>query len=447
MTIDKPTEALSTEKRALLALKTVRAKLEALEQAKNEPIAIVGMGCRFPGGANTPESFWEVLYHRIDTVTEVPKDRWDVDTYYEPVLENLLPGQTYCRSGSFLEAVDQFDAHFFGISPREAIMMDPQQRLLLEVSWEALEYANLPPSQLMGSNSGVFVGIETQDYFHLTTDPLEQGNLYTSTGGAMSVAAGRLAYILGLHGPTLSVDTSCSASLVAVHLACQSLRLGECELALAGGVSLTLTPHLLVLSAQLRGLAPDGRCKTFDAAANGTAIGEGCGMIVLKRLSDAQADGDNIIGLIRGSAINHDGRSSGLSVPNGTAQKKVIRQAIENAQIDPSLISYIEAHGTGTSLGDPIEIEALGAVFNQRSQPLIVGSAKSQIGHLMSAAGIAGLFKVLLAFQHETIPPQSHFQTPNPAMPWQTLPIEVPTDKICVPADSSFNLKVWCCII
>ncbi len=306
-------------------------------------------------------------------------------------------------------------------------MMDPQQRLVLEVSWEALERAGCAPARLLGSRTGVFVGMATQDYFQVTSNPLEQSDMYTATGNYMSVAAGRLSYILGLNGPALTVDTACSSSLVAVHLACQSLRLGECDLALAGGVALLITPHLTIHMAQARALAPDGRCKTFDAAADGYGQGEGCGMIVLKRYSDAVRDGDPIIALIRGSAINHDGRSSGLTVPSGVAQREVIQQALDNGAVDPALVSYVEAHGTGTALGDPIEVEALGAVFKDRAQPLLLGSAKTNVGHLDSAAGIAGLIKTVLSLQHQQIPPHLHIETPNPIIPWDRLPVDVVT--------------------
>ncbi|MCB0107606.1 MAG: polyketide synthase, partial [Caldilineaceae bacterium] len=363
-----PTE-LSPTKKALLALKQLQSKLDAVERAKTEPIAIIGMGCRFPGAADTPEKFWTLLHEGVSAIAEVPADRWSLDAYYDPNVTTPARAKMYVRRGHFLPQVDQFDPQFFGISPRETIMLDPQQRLLLEVCWETLERAALAPANLVDSNTGVFVGIMNQDYVHLTANPLTTSDMYTSTGYYPSVAAGRLAYVLGLQGPTLTVDTACSSSLATVHLAVMSLRAGECDLALAGGVNLIITPHGTVFGCLDHSLAPDGRSKTFDAAADGYGRGEGCGMIALKRLSDAERDGDNIVALIRGSAVNNDGRSSGLTVPNGIAQQKVIRQALENGGVDAADISYIEAHGTGTSLGDPIEVESLAAVFGAREQP------------------------------------------------------------------------------
>ncbi|OAD24132.1 beta-ketoacyl synthase [Candidatus Thiomargarita nelsonii] len=328
--------------------------------------------------------------------------------------------------------MDSFDAHFFGISPREAMSMDPQQRLLLEVSWNALENANLVPAQLSGSSTGVFVGISSMEYGALsllTGDP-DRIDAYYGTGGSLGVAAGRLSYVLGLTGPSLIVDTACSSSLVTTHLACQSLRLDECDLALVGGVNLIYGPETYINFSKARMLSPDGRCKTFDAAADGYGRGEGCGVIVLKRLSDAQRDGNNILAQIRGSAVNQDGPSGGLTVPNGPSQEKVIRQALDRSGIKPGQVSYIEAHGTGTVLGDPIEVNSLNNVFgsaHSRENPLIVGSVKSNIGHLESAAGIAGLIKVVLSLQHKEIPPHLHFKQPNPQIDWEEIPIVVPT--------------------
>lgn len=421
-----PTE-LSPTKKALLALKQMQSKLDAIELAKTEPIAIIGMGCRFPGGADTPEQFWTLLHEGISAAAEVPADRWPLDAYYDSNMKQPARAKMYVRRGHFLSQVDQFDPQFFGISPREAVMMDPQQRLLLEVCWETLERAALAPANLVDSNTGVFVGIMNQDYLHIAAHPLQISDMYTATGSLLSVAAGRLAYILGLQGPALTVDTACSSSLVTVHLAAMSLRLGECDLALAGGVNLMVAPHSTVFSCLDHSLAPDGRSKTFDAAADGYGRGEGCGMVALKRLSDAMRDGDNIVALIRGSAVNHDGKSSGLTVPNGIAQQKVIRQALKNSKVNATDVSYIEAHGTGTSLGDPIEVESLAAVFGPREQPLLMGSVKTNIGHLESGAGIAGLFKVVLALQHQEIPPHLHLETPNPLIPWDEISIAVPT--------------------
>ncbi len=421
-------KSLSPTKRALLALKEMQAKLEASERLKTEPIAIIGLGCRFPGGSNDPEAFWQLLHNGVDAITEVPRDRWDIDAYYDP--DPNASGKMYVRNAGFVDQVDQFDPQFFGIAPREAVNMDPQQRLLLEVSWEALEHAGLAPDKLVGSQTGVFVGIMNLDYFQLATDP-NLVDAHTATGSAFSVTSGRLSYTLGLQGPSMAIDTACSSSLVSVHLACQSLRTRDCNLALAAGVNLILTPVVTINECRARMLASDGRCKTFDAAADGFARGEGCGVVVLKRLSDAMADGDNILALIRGSAVNQDGRSGGLTVPNGPAQQAVIRAALVSAGVEPGQVSYVEAHGTGTSLGDPIELRALGAVLGQGRSPaqkLIVGSVKTNMGHLEAAAGVAGLIKVVLALQHQEIPPHLHLKNPNPLIPWAELPVKIPTE-------------------
>lgn len=427
---------LSSVKRALVEIKQMRARLDAQEQARREPVAIVGMGCRFPGGAVDPESFWQLLNAGVDAVSEIPAERWDVGAFYSA--EPEAPGKMYTRWGAFLADVDRFDPQFFGISPREAQTMDPQQRLLLEVSWEALESAALRPDRLSGSQSGVFVGIMNSDYLHLQRKLGSAGDIdaYTVTGSLFSVAAGRLSYALGLQGPNVSVDTACSSSLVAIHLACQSLRGGECDLALAGGVNLILLPEPLIERCKARMLSFDGRCKTFDAAADGYVAGEGCGMLVLKRLSDALAGGDRIFALIRGSSVNHDGPSSGLTVPNGPAQQALLRRALANAGIEPAEIGYVEAHGTGTFLGDPIEVNALNAVFGQRrpDRRLAIGSVKTNIGHLESAAGVAGVIKTVLALQHEELPPHLHFKHPNPHIAWGEMAVTVPTERTPWPA-------------
>lgn len=421
----KDYRALMTK--ALIELKKTKNKLRTLEGAKSEPIAIIGMGCRFPGGAETPASFWQLLNQGVDAIGEVPASRWDIDAYYDP--EPGTPGKMYTRHGGFLSQVDGFDAQFFGISPREATSLDPQQRLLLEVSWEALEDAHLVPSQLSETASGVFLGVCLNDYSRLLSAEPERIDAYVGTGTSPSAVAGRLSYFLGLQGPSLVVDTACSSSLVSVHLACQSLRAKECDLALAGGVNLLLSPEGTINFCQARMMAPDGRCKTFDASADGYTRGEGCGMIVLKRLSDAIDDGDTILALIRGAAVNHDGPSGGLTVPNGLSQQAVIRHALKNAHVKAAEVSYIESHGTGTSLGDPIEIEALGAVYGQkREQPLIVGSVKTNIGHLEGAAGIAGIIKVVLSLQNHAIPAHLNFSEPNPHIPWHELAVNVPTE-------------------
>ncbi|MCB9100063.1 MAG: amino acid adenylation domain-containing protein [Anaerolineales bacterium] len=398
---------------------------------KEEPIAIVGMSCRFPG-ANSLQEFWQLLRDGVDAITEVPAERWDIAAYYDP--EPGLPGKMYTRWGGFLTNVDQFDPQFFGISPREAISMDPQQRLLLEVSWEALEHAGHAPASLNGSRTGVFVGIGNYDYAQLQVklaDPARVSS-YSGSGSSLSVAAGRLSYILGLQGPSMAVDTACSSSLVALHLACQSLRAGECDEALAGGVNLILSPEATLSLSQARMMAADGRCKTFDAAADGFVRSEGCGVVVLKRLSEAVADGDNVLAVIRGTAINQDGRSQGLTAPNGLAQEAVIRQALANAGVEAKQVSYIEAHGTGTPLGDPIEVGALGSVYGAErndQEKLVVGSVKTNVGHMETAAGVGGLIKVVLAMQNEMIPPHLYSQQPNPYIPWDELPIEIATGR------------------
>jgi acyl transferase domain-containing protein/pimeloyl-ACP methyl ester carboxylesterase/aryl carrier-like protein len=421
---------LAAKQRLALTLKAMQAKIDALERGRNEPIAVVGIGCRFPGQSNTPDRFWQLLREGRDAITEVPASRWDAGVWYDPDPET--PGKMYTRWGGFLDGVDCFDAGFFGISPREAISLDPQQRLLLEVAWEALEHAGIPADRLAGTGAGVFAGISGNDYAQLGMRFSNPALLdaYSGTGSIDSVAAGRVSYILGLQGPNFPVDTACSSSLLAVHLACQSLRAGECRLALAGGVNLTLQPVATVYFCKMRALSPDGRCKTFDASANGYVRGEGCGVIVLKRLSDAVAEGDRILGVIRGSAVNHDGRSNGLTAPNGAAQEAVIKQAIKNANLLPADVGYIEAHGTGTSLGDPIEVQALAAAYGQgraSDRPLMLGSVKTNIGHLEAAAGVAGLIKALLVVQQGHVPPHLHLRQPNPYIPWNALPVSVPT--------------------
>ncbi|NES40468.1 type I polyketide synthase [Moorena sp. SIO2C4] len=421
-------EQLSLSKQMFLALKQAEAKLEMMELAKSEPIAIIGIGCRFPGNANTPESFWQLLANGEDGVREIPPERWNPDYFYHP--DPDTPGKMYIRHASLVDQVDQFEPEFFGISPREAHSLDPQQRFLLEVTWEALERAGINPQQLENTHTGVFLGMGQNDYADLGFNQLENISPYDATGNGFCFAAGRLSYFLGLQGPSLAIDTACSASLVAIHEACHSLRRGESNLALAGGVQLILSPHVTTALSKLKALSPDGRCKTFDAAADGYGRGEGCGMVVLKRLSDALKDGDQIWAVIRGSAVNHDGPSSGLTVPNKLAQEQLIQQALKAAKIEPSQVGYVEAHGTGTSLGDPMEVRALGTVFEEghnQEHPLRIGSVKTNIGHLEAAAGIAGLIKVVLQLQHQKIAPSLNFKHPNPYIDWGNIPIEVPT--------------------
>ncbi len=417
---------LSPIKQALLEIRDLRRQLDEVRSAGREPIAVVGMAVRFPCAEQGLESFWKLLSEGRDAVEERLAERWDPGQYYSP--GSNLPGRANTLRAGLLRDIDGFDAEFFGISPKEAEQLDPQQRILLEVTWGALENAGIPIERLHGSSTGVFLGISNSDYARLLFDEPAQIDHYASSGSALSVAAGRLSYVLGLHGPALSIDTACSSSLAAVHLAVESLRRRECGLALAAGVNLILTPHIHVNFSRAGMLAPDGKCKTFDAAADGYVRSEGCATVVLKRLRDAEADGDRIFAVVRGSALNHDGRSSGLTVPNANAQQAVIRAALDNAGLDPGRIGYIEAHGTGTSLGDPIEIGALDAVFGTgRPQPLLVGSVKTNLGHLEAAAGLAGFVKAGLSLQHEQIPPHLHFNVRNPLIEWERMQLAVPT--------------------
>ena len=421
--------------RLTLVAAELNSNLERLKRQASEPLAIIGMGCRFPGGANDPESFWRLMTEAREAITEVPPDRWDIDAFYDPNPD--APGKMSTRRGGFLSGIDQFDPEFFGISPREAAGMDPQQRLLLEVAWEALEHAGQSADLLEGSRTGVFAGLCNTDYYLMR---YESGpgsiDAYVATGNAHSVAAGRISYLLGLQGPSIAVDTACSSSLVAVHLACQSLRLGECSMALAGGVNLILSPDITVTLSKSHMMSPDGRCKAFDASADGFVRAEGCGLVVLKRLSDAVAAGNRILAVIRGTASNQDGKSSGLTAPNGPSQVAVIQQALANAGLKPSDVDFIEAHGTGTSLGDPIEARALADVFGPGRAAdcaLQIGSVKTNIGHAESAAGIAGLIKTVLALQYGRIPANLHFKKLNPHIDWNGLAIHVPT------AETSWN--------
>ena len=392
-----------------------------------EPIAIIGIGCRFPG-ADNPEAFWQLMQAGVDAIADVPPGRWDIDNFYDPT-----PGtakKMYSRQGGFLKNVDQFDPQFFRISPLEANYLDPQQRLLLEVAWEALENAAIVPETLVGSKSGVFIGISDVDYHRLAYQSPPNLTAYVGTGNSTSIAANRLSYVFDLRGPSLALDTACSSSLVAVHLACQSLQNQESNLCLVGGVNLILSPETTIVFSQARMMAPDSRCKTFDASADGYVRSEGCGMVVLKRLRDAIEDGDRVLAVIKGSAVNQDGLSNGLTAPNGPAQQAVIRQALENAQVEPAQISYIEAHGTGTELGDPIEVKSLKAVLGEKrslDQTCWLGSVKTNIGHLEAAAGMAGLIKVVLCLQHQEIPPNLHFKTLNPYISLAETPFAIPT--------------------
>jgi acyl transferase domain-containing protein/NAD(P)-dependent dehydrogenase (short-subunit alcohol dehydrogenase family)/acyl carrier protein len=394
----------------LQQIREANAQLRAVRRARSEPIAIIGMACRFPGGADTPAAFWDLLVAGRDAIREVPPDRWDIDAYYDP--DPQAPGRMASRWGGFLERIDGFDAGFFEMSPREAMRLDPQQRLMLELAHEALDDAGIPLDTLRGSQTGVFAGIYNTDYQTLQ-DPLH-ADVYAGTGTSNSMAAGRLSYLLDLQGPSMAVDTACSSSLVALHLACNSLRAGECDLAIVGGVNVIAAPEPMVVMSKLMALSPDGRCRSFDAGANGYVRAEGGGVIVLRRLGDAEVASDHVQALVRGSAVNHDGRSAGLTAPNPASQEKVIWTALARAGIGPAQVGYVETHGTGTPLGDPIEIAALSSVFSGSGGRCALGAVKTNVGHLEAAAGMAGLVKAVLALQHGEIPANIHFQRLNP---------------------------------
>ena len=419
--------SLSPAQLQLLALE-LQSQLDRLQAERQGPIAIVGMGCRFPG-ADGPDEFWQLVSQGTDAVGDIPGDRWIAKDYFNPDPDAV--GTMATRWGGFLERIDHFDAEFFGISPREACGMDPQQRLLLEVTWQALEDAGIAPDRLRGTRTGVFVGVCSGDYFQLSVARgYETFDTYLATGGAHSIVSGRLSYVLGLEGPAVSIDTACSSSLVAVHHATRSLRSGECRTAIAGGVNAILWPGSSIALSRGRMMASDGRCKAFDARADGFVRGEGCGVVVLKRLSDALADSDRVLAIIRGSATNQDGRSNGLTAPNGRAQTAVIRDALADAGVAPAAVGYVEAHGTGTSLGDPIELHALGAALSpgrDADDRVWVGSVKTNIGHLEAAAGVASLIKTVLMLQAQRIAPSLHFEAPNPLIDWTSIPLAVAT--------------------
>ncbi len=424
------------------ALRRIGELNAAAERRVAEPVAIIGLGCRLPGGVADPAGYWRLLRDGVDATGEFPAARGGAAAYYDPDPE--APGKAYVTRGGFLDEVDRFEPGVFGISPREAVGMDPQQRMTLQVVWEALERAGYAPDRLEGSSTGVFVGVSTTDYVRARQ---EIGDIRDTDGyqliGEPAFIAGRVSYTFGLMGPSKVVDTTCSSSLVALHDACESLRRGECDLALAGGVNLMLTPYSFVLLSKFRALAPDGRCKTFSAAADGYARGEGVGMVVLKRLSEAVSAGDRVLAVIRGSAVNHDGRSSGISVPSPAAQQAVIRAALAQARLEPAEIDYVEAHGTGTALGDPIELRALQDTVGRHhagGTPLLVGSVKTNIGHLEAAAGVAGLLKLVLALEHGEIPPHLHLTEPNPNVDWNALDIEVVTGTRSWPGDPAARL-------
>jgi acyl transferase domain-containing protein/SAM-dependent methyltransferase/acyl carrier protein len=421
-------QKLSPKQLAVLALR-LNTELEQTKAARSAPIAIVGIGCRFPGKIDSPDAYWQFLLEGREAICDIPAERWNADAWFDPDPE--ATGKMSAKRGGFLDNITDFDSASFGITSREAATMDPQQRLLLEVAWETLEDAGIAPNSLSGSPTGVFVGICNSDHFQRVLHRgVDQIDAYLASGNASSVAAGRISYTLGLSGPAISVDTACSSSLVALHQAIMSLRTGETSLVLAGGVNVISEPETMVSLSKAGMLAPDGRCKAFDASADGFSRGEGCGLVALKRLDDAERDNDRIYAVIRGTALNQDGRSAGLTVPSRRAQEALIKAALANAGVAPQDISYVEAHGTGTRLGDPIEIRAISAALaagRKPGQPIIVGSAKTNFGHLESAAGIAGIIKTALALHHGIIPPHLHFKEGNPEVDWDKAGIEIPT--------------------
>ena len=406
-----------------------------LHSAATEPVAVIGIGCRFPGNIGSPEDFWRLLADGRDTYGVVPDERWARYRQRSPQFATAL--RQAVTGGSYLSEIDRFDAEFFGISPREASLMDPQQRLLLEVTWEALEQAGIPPRELAGTDTGVFVGVCTGDYGALMLEDLASIEAWTGIGAATCAVANRISHSFDLRGPSVAVDTACSASLVALHLASQSLRNGECDVAIVGGVNLVVTPGQTLTLGAAGALAPDGRSKAFDAAADGYGRGEGCGVVVLRRLSSAQRDGDPVLALVRGSSVKQDGRTNGIMAPSGQAQAHVMQRACAHAGIDPATVDFVEAHGTGTRLGDPMEAEALAAVYGSArpdDAPCLIGSVKSNIGHLEGAAGVASVIKTVLALRRAEIPRTPLMTELNPEIPWNTSGIRLATEHTPWPA-------------